>query len=187
MKDLLRCNKLMKYSAILVAFEELCSPNTYKKKKQKVCLLLLLLLCLVLGNCLAIPPLSQGLSGSCCVVLIFVCLSPLSSCWVPSRLNPPDCSRTGTIVAWASPTTVVSVGRTVLLLPQLRTAHDLRVGSRTQLRRSIYMSIYLPTPPTTQNPPWKATRPPPPPSFLLLHIYIYIYTHTHTDKHTRIR
>jgi hypothetical protein len=35
MKDLLRCNKLMKYSAILVAFEELCSPNTYKKKKHK--------------------------------------------------------------------------------------------------------------------------------------------------------
>lgn len=25
----------MKYSAILVAFEELCSPNTYKKKKHK--------------------------------------------------------------------------------------------------------------------------------------------------------
>ncbi len=145
---------------------------------------LILFSSLVLGNCLAIPPLSQGLSGSCCVVLIFVCLSPLSSCWVPARLNPPDCSRTGTIVAWASPTTVVSVGRTVLLLPQLRTAHDLRVGSRTQLRRSIYMSIYLPTPPTTSPLPGKS---PAHPHLLPTTPHIYTHIHTQTNTHAYVK
>jgi hypothetical protein len=118
------------------------------------------------------------------VVLIFVCLSPLSSCWVPARLNPPDCSRTGTIVAWASPTTVVSVGRTVLLLPQLRTAHDLRVGSRTQLRRSIYMSIYLPTPPTTSPLPGKS---PAHPHLLPTTPHIYTHIHTQTNTHAYVK